>query len=87
MVGLDFLFHLGLDFLEVLRRDAMAQLDIVIKTVFDGGTGGELGLGPKAEDGGGQDMGAGMADALQLGHFLSFVQRLAFVFHKLRLRL
>jgi hypothetical protein len=81
VVGLDFLFHLGLDFFKILRRDAMGQFDIVIKAVFDRGSGRELGFRPKPQNGRGQDMGAGMADPLQLGHFLTVVQRFAFVLH------
>jgi hypothetical protein len=41
-----------------------------------------LGVGPKAQDGRGHDMGAGMAEALQVGHLLTVIQRFAFVFHK-----
>ena len=81
MVGLDFLFHLGLDLLKILRRDAVGKLDIVIETVLDGRAGGELGVGPEPENGGGHDMGAGMAQALQVGHFLAVVQCLSFVIH------
>ena len=45
--------------------------------------GGELGVGPEAQNGRSEHMGAGMADALQVGHFLAVVEGFAFVFHKL----
>jgi hypothetical protein len=75
MVGLDFLFHLSLDFLEILRRDAVRQVHVVIETILDGRAAGELRVGPEAEDGGGQDMRAGVAESFQIGHF-------TFVIHK-----
>ena len=73
MVGFDLLFHLRLDFLEVLGRDAVRQLDVVVEAVLDRRAGGELRFRPEAQDGGGQDMGAGMADAFQLGHRRTFM--------------
>src|SRR5437762_1179970 len=42
MVGFDLLFHLRLDVLEILRRDAMRKIDIVIETVFHWRPCGEL---------------------------------------------
>jgi len=73
MIGLDLPFHLRLDFLEILGRDAVAQFDVVVKTGLDRRAGGELRVGPQAEDGGGHDVGAGMADALEFGHLLAVV--------------
>ena len=73
MVRFDLLFHLGLDFLEILGRDAVRQLDIVIEAVLDRRPGGELRFGPEPQDGGRQNMGAGMADPFQLGHGWTFM--------------
>src|SRR5437667_11459335 len=80
MIGFDLLFHLGLDLLEILGRDAVAEFHVVVKAVLDRRTGSELGVGPEAQDGRGEHVGAGMADALQLGHFVPVVGSL--VFHK-----
>ena len=68
VVRLDLLLHLGLDFLEILGRDAVRQFDVVVEAVLDRRAGGELRFRPEPEDGGGQDVGGGMADALQVGH-------------------
>ena len=78
VVRLDLLFHLRLDLREILRRDAVRQFHVVIKSVFDRRAGGELGVGPEPQDGGGHDVGGGMPDAFQLGHLLAVVQCLAF---------
>src|SRR5437870_2071456 len=50
MIGFDLLPHLGLDFFEILWRNAMGQLDIVIKAVLDRRPGSKLRLGPDAQD-------------------------------------
>ncbi len=81
MVRLDFLFHFLLDLREILGRNAVRKFDVVVKAVFHRRAGGELGVGPQAGDGGGHDVGGGVADALQLGHFLAVIQRFTFVFH------
>ncbi len=78
VVRLDLLFHLRLDLLEILRRDAVRQIDVVIKSVFDRRPGGELRLGPEPQDGGGQHVRGGMADAFQLGHLRAVVEGFAF---------
>ena len=59
---------------EVLGTDAMLEFDIVIETVFDRRPGGELGIRPKTEDGGGHDMSTGMAHPLQVGHAVTLIQ-------------
>ena len=57
----------------------MAEFHVVIKAVLDRRAGGELGVGPEAENGRGEHVRAGMADALQLGHLLPVIGRFAFV--------
>ena len=57
------------------------RLDVVVKPVLDRRPGGELGVGPEAQDGRGQDVGAGMADALQVGHFLPVIQCFPVILH------
>ena len=73
MIGFDLFLHLLLDFREILGRDAVRKLDVVIKAVLDRRAGGELGVGPEAQDGGGEHVGAGMPDALQFGHLRAVV--------------
>ena len=46
MVRFDLLLHLRLDLLEIIGRNAVRKIDIVIKTVLDGRPGRELRLRP-----------------------------------------
>ena len=62
----------------------MAEFHVVIKAVLDRRAGGELGIGPDAQDGRGEHVGAGMADALQFGHLRAVVEGFAFSFHNLK---
>ena len=84
VVRLDLLLHLLLDLREILRRDAVRQIDVVIEAVLDRRPGGELRLRPDAQDGRGQHMRGGMADALEVGHLVALFEGLAFVGHLLR---
>ncbi len=68
VVRLDLLLHLLLDPREVLGRDAVGQLQIVIKAVLHRGTGGELSLGPDLQNGRGKHVGARMAQGLEFSH-------------------
>ena len=68
MVRFDLLFHLRLDLLEILGRDAVGQFDVVVKAVLDRRTGGELRFRPDLEDGRGQDVRSGVPQALDVGH-------------------
>ena len=79
MIGLDLLFHLGLDLLEILGRDAVAEFHVVVKAVLDRRTGSELGVGPEAQDGRGEHVGAGMPDAFQFGQLRAVVGSFAFL--------
>ena len=68
MVSFDFLFHLGLDLFEIFGRNAVVEFDVVIETVFDRRTRGELCVGPDFEDGGRENVCSRMAQALDVGH-------------------
>ena len=82
MVRLNLLLHLLLDLRKIFGRDAVAEFHVVIKPILDWRAGGELGIGPEAQDGCSEHMGAGMADALQFGHLGAVVEGFAFGFHK-----
>ncbi len=84
VIGLDLLFHLGLDLFEILRRDAVWQFDVVIKAVFNRRPGGELRLRLDLQDGGGEDVRGGMAEPFQIGHLGALVGCFAFVSHEER---
>ncbi len=96
VVGLNLLFHLRLDFLEVLGRDAVRKLHVVVKPILDRRPIGELGLGPQPQDGRGHAVGARVAEALQFGHLRAVIEGFAlgvglrwllvFVGHKSRAR-
>ncbi len=75
VVRLGLLFHLGLDFREILGRDAVRQVDVVIEAVLDRRAGGELRFRPKSQDGGGENVRGGMADPLQFRHWRTLVGR------------
>ena len=71
MVRLDLLFHLRLDFLEILGRDAVRQIDVVIKTVFDRRPGGELRFRPDFQDRRRKDMRSRMTKTFEVRHLLA----------------
>src|SRR5205823_8220850 len=58
MVRFDLLLHLLLDLRKIFGRDAVAEFHVVIKAVLDRRAGRELGVGPEAQYGGGEDVGA-----------------------------
>jgi len=68
MVGFDLLLHLALDLLEILRRNAVRKIDIVVETVFDRRSGRELRFRPDFQDGRGQDMCRRMTQTFDVGH-------------------
>ena len=71
MVRLNLLFHLRLDFLEVLRRNAVRKIDVVIKTVFYRRPGGELRFRPDFQDRRRKDMGSRMTKTFEVRHLLA----------------
>ncbi len=82
MIRFDLLFHLRLDFLEVFRRDAVRQIDIVVEAVLDRRPGGELRFRPDPQDGRRKDVRRRMAKALEVGHLRALFQSFAFFFHQ-----
>ena len=81
VVRFDLLFHLGLDLLEILGRDAVRQFDVVIEAVLDRRAGGELRFRPDVQDGRRQDVRGGMAQPLDVGHLRALLESFAFVGH------
>src|SRR4051812_38811294 len=81
VVRFDFLFHLRFDFLEVFRRDAMRQLDVVIKSVLNRRARGELRFRPNLQDSRGENMRRGVAQPFQVRHLPALFECLAFVAH------
>src|SRR5207245_275589 len=67
--------HLLLNLWEILRRDAMRELDIIIKAVLNRRPGRELRLGPQPQHGGRHHMSARMPDAFQLGHLFTILHK------------
>ena len=68
MVRFDLLFHLGLDLFEIVRRNAVRKIDVVIKTVLDRWPGGELCFRPDFQNRRRQDMRGRMPEALEVRH-------------------
>jgi hypothetical protein len=76
------LFHLRLDLLEVIRRDAvLRQVEVVVEAVFHRRAVGKLGIRPQAQDGGGHHMGTGVAQAVDVGHLGAFFESFSFGGH------
>ena len=84
VVRLDLLFHLLLDAREVLRRDAVLQIHVVVKAILHRRPRGKLRLRPDAEDGRGEHMRRAVAQPLNVGHLVSLLDGLAFVGHNKR---
>ena len=82
MVRLDLLFHLLLNSREIFGRDSVRQVDVVIKPVLDGRSGGKLRLGPQSQDGRRHDVGAGVPKPFQLAHPIPLVDGFAFRVHR-----
>ena len=68
MVGFDLLLHLGFNLREILRRDTVRKINVVVKTVLDRGTGGELCFRPDFQDRGGQHVRRRVAETLDVRH-------------------
>jgi hypothetical protein len=63
--------HLGLDALQVLRRERRGDLEVVVEPVFDGGTEPDLGVREKVAHRRREHVGAGVAEHVErLGVFV-----------------
>ena len=82
MVGFDLLLHLRLDLLEILRRNAVRKIDIVIKTVLDRRTGSELRFRPDFQNGGGEHVRRRMPKPLDLRHLRAHFRCFAVFVHE-----
>ena len=78
MVRFDLLLHLRLDLLEILRRNAVRKIDIVIKTVLDRRPGGELRFRPDFQNRRRQDMRGRMTQTFDVGHLRALLWSFAF---------
>ncbi len=65
MLFLEDVLHPLLDRLEVLVRQGARQIKIVIETVLDRWTDGDLPLGKHLEDGLGHDVGQSVTDSIE----------------------
>jgi len=66
----DDLLHPRLDAAEILRREGLGAVEIVVPAVLDDGADGDLHLGPDFLHGAGHDMGEVVADELQRGRLV-----------------
>src|SRR5207237_10059286 len=82
MVRLYLLFHLRLDLLEIVWRNAVGQIDIIIETILDRRPGGELRLGPYLQDRSREDVRRGMAQTFDVRHLHALVWCFAVFVHK-----
>jgi hypothetical protein len=82
MVGFDLLLHLGLDFFEIVRRNAVGKIDIVIKTVLDRRPGSELRFRPDFQNSRGKDVRRGMPEPLDIRHLRALLQSFAVFIHE-----
>lgn len=65
--GWEKLAHFGLDLGEVFFSNfGVAEVEVVIEAVFDGGADGSLGVGVEVHDGGGQKMGSRVTEVIKV---------------------
>ena len=81
LVRFDDPFHLRLDFLKIVRRHTMIELEIVIEALCHGRPGGELSIWPKIKDGIGHDMGTRMTQPFEVAHLGPLLQCFAVAVH------
>src|ERR1051326_172596 len=86
MVRLDLLFHLRLDFLEIVRRNAVLELEVVIKSVLDRRPGCELRLGPDLEDRRPQNVRRRVTEPFDVRHLGALLESFAIVVHRKTVR-
>ena len=56
----------------------MIKVEVVVESLGGWRTDVELGIGPEAQDGGGEHVGAGVPQALEVAHLVALIERLAF---------
>ena len=78
LVLLRHLAHLRLDLLEIIRRDPVLHVEVIIEAIFDRRPVGELGIRPDSEDSRRHHVSCGMAEPFQIRHLLAFIESLPF---------
>ena len=81
MVRFDFVFHLGLDLFEIVRRDPVRKIDIVIKTILYRRPGGELRFRPDLQNCRRKYVGRRVTKTFEVGHRSALLWRFAFLNH------
>src|SRR5579885_2407950 len=81
MIRLDLVCHLRLDLREIIRRNAVGQIDVVIETVFHRWAGGKLRLRPDFQNGRSQHVRARMAQSFDVAHGGAHLRWFAFFVH------
>ena len=79
LVFLGEFFHLRLDGREIVRGDPVFHVEVIVESVVSGRPIGELRVRPEAENGGGHEVGTGVAQPVQIGHLFAFFEGLAVV--------
>ena len=72
MIRFDLLFHLRFDLFEIVRRDAVWKIDIVIKTILHGRPGSELRFRPNLQNRRCEYMRRGVTQPLDVRHRRAF---------------
>ncbi len=73
MIGFDLFLHLLLDLLEIVRRNPVRELDVVIEPVLDRWSGCELRVGPDFQNRSGQNVSGRMPQTFNIGHLGSLL--------------
>ena len=56
----------------------MFEVEVVVEALGGRRTDVELGIGPEAQDGGGEHVGARVPQSLEVAHLVALIERLAF---------
>src|SRR6476620_7123822 len=87
MVRFDLLLHLRLDLLEVIRRNPVRKIDVVIKTVFHRRACGKLRIRPKLQNSGRKYVSRGVTKPLDIGHLCTLLWSFPFLVHQKAVKL
>src|SRR5205809_4249277 len=82
MVGFDLFFHLRLDFLEIVWRNPVRKINIVIKTILYGRPCSELCLRPNLQDCGRKYVRRRMPEPFDIRHLRPHLRSFAFLIHE-----